>query len=517
MAATIKGPPIASQRNLQLLARLGDEVKLVCPMEGNPAPIIEWSKGDQMVDYQMTRYRTSKKSLRIRDVDKTDSGRFTCKGINGFGKEEIKIDLIIIDPVDFPGLPEGALPEVTPPALTSDTLTARTRFSKKPEETLRISCGALGKPKPVVTWYKNGHELLENVREKHGKSVLHVRGLMVRDSGRYTCVARNMVGEASKNFTVEVEDEGTEPPNFSHAPMNRTVREGEAATFDCRVRSYSRPHIKWLKKVEASDTGFNLSEVIPVGSDKYRLIHTSREIPLTSEGEILSQLLLRGVNRGDAGMYVCFVTSPRGGFNYRPAYLTVIPRTESLVNESPPVLILVICLSVVVLGILIAIIACVVRRRTKEPISPPDSAEVRHSLMPSLPTDATSLPYSKASEPASYSKSSELGGGGFSSKTSELPPPPPPSQWSHLYSASCTSSSHYEGPTYEVPHTHGGKTPAPSLRYGYSGSHAPYGNHINGGPTYGGHASGGPPYAGYPVPGVHYPGPPVYFPDRPNA
>ena len=66
------------------------------------------------VDYQMTRYRTSKKSLRIRDVDKTDSGRFTCKGINGFGKEEIKIDLIIIDPLDFPGLPEGALPEVFP-------------------------------------------------------------------------------------------------------------------------------------------------------------------------------------------------------------------------------------------------------------------------------------------------------------------------------------------------------------------------------------------------------------------
>merc|ERR1719234_90132 len=130
-------------------------------MEGNPAPIIEWSKGEQMVDYQMTRYRTSKKSLRIRDVDKTDSGRFTCKGINGFGKEEIKIDLIIIDPLDFPGLPEGALPEVTPPALTSDTLTARTKFSKKPEETLRISCGALGKPKPVITWYKNGHELLE--------------------------------------------------------------------------------------------------------------------------------------------------------------------------------------------------------------------------------------------------------------------------------------------------------------------------------------------------------------------
>ena len=64
-----------------------------------------------------------------------------------------------------------------------------------------------------------------------------------------------------------MEDEATEPPNFSHAPMNRTVREGDSATFDCRVTSYSRPHIKWLKKVEAMDTGFNVSEVILVGAD----------------------------------------------------------------------------------------------------------------------------------------------------------------------------------------------------------------------------------------------------------
>ena len=33
----------------------------------------------------------------------------------------------------------------------------------------------------------------------------------------------------------------------------------------------------------------------------------------------------RGVSRADGGMYVCFVTNPRGGFNYRPAYLTVVP------------------------------------------------------------------------------------------------------------------------------------------------------------------------------------------------
>ena len=41
-----------------------------------PTPIIEWSKGEEMVDYQMTRYRTNKKSLKIRNVNIEDSGRY---------------------------------------------------------------------------------------------------------------------------------------------------------------------------------------------------------------------------------------------------------------------------------------------------------------------------------------------------------------------------------------------------------------------------------------------------------
>ena len=52
-------------------------------MDGSPAPIIEWSKGEEMVDYQMTRYRTNKKSLKIRDVHIKDSGRYVQLICNG--------------------------------------------------------------------------------------------------------------------------------------------------------------------------------------------------------------------------------------------------------------------------------------------------------------------------------------------------------------------------------------------------------------------------------------------------
>ena len=57
---------MASKRSLQQLARLGDEIKLLCPMEGYPVPIIEWSKEGEMIDYQWTRYRVNKKTLKIK-------------------------------------------------------------------------------------------------------------------------------------------------------------------------------------------------------------------------------------------------------------------------------------------------------------------------------------------------------------------------------------------------------------------------------------------------------------------
>ena len=64
--------------------------------------------------------------------------------------------------------------------------------------------------------------------------------------------------------------------------------------------------------------------MIPVGDDKYRLIHDNAvDVPVKTDSEYLSQLVLPEVEARDAGMYICFVTSVGGGFNYRPAYLTV--------------------------------------------------------------------------------------------------------------------------------------------------------------------------------------------------
>ena len=52
-----------------------------------------------------------------------------------------------------------------------------------------------------------------------------------------------------------------------------------------------------------------------------------------SDGQYVSQLELVGVGMEDAGMYICFVTNAMGGFNYKPAFLTVLNSKLSIPEQ----------------------------------------------------------------------------------------------------------------------------------------------------------------------------------------
>ena len=81
---------------MKTIVRLGEDVKIQCPISGNPTPIIEWKKGGETIDYTFIRIRTKGRQLRIKKSQETDTGVFICKGVNGFGNVEVRVDLIVI-------------------------------------------------------------------------------------------------------------------------------------------------------------------------------------------------------------------------------------------------------------------------------------------------------------------------------------------------------------------------------------------------------------------------------------
>ena len=81
---------------MKKIGRIGENVRLICPICGFPAPMVEWSKNGEKIDYMWERHRTGRKSLKIKNANEDDTGVFTCKGINGFGSEEVRIELIIV-------------------------------------------------------------------------------------------------------------------------------------------------------------------------------------------------------------------------------------------------------------------------------------------------------------------------------------------------------------------------------------------------------------------------------------
>ena len=331
----MKGPPRAERSEVKHIAKEGDDVKMVCPVQAHPSPLVTWHKGEEAVDHTWTRFRVSKRQIRIKGVVKADTGRYTCKAINGFGKVEISVELVVINPEELTGVSAEEINKLSSPVFSRRTQEEDKSLVRSVGSDLTLRCSATGFPKPSVSWYKDDTLLRGTSGDK-----IHIRSLSTRDSGAYSCVAQNIIGTSSQTFTLNVRTSGAEERLIRPAPSpgmigqaNISVEQGDTATLDCRVDTDYAPNIKWLRKVEKEgirdSRSMGTGDLINVGNDFYRLIESSSAVTRTGQGEYLSELVLRQAAPEDEGMYICFVTSLNGGFNFKPSYLTVV---ESKLN-----------------------------------------------------------------------------------------------------------------------------------------------------------------------------------------
>ena len=101
--------------------------------------------------------------------------------------------MIIIDPRRLPpGIGEDE--EVAPPVFTYETKKSKRQYTKSVGDTFRVTCEALGSPKPEIFWFKDGQHIDESVHYQQGKSILEFSVMGTADAGVYTCRARNLIG-----------------------------------------------------------------------------------------------------------------------------------------------------------------------------------------------------------------------------------------------------------------------------------------------------------------------------------
>ncbi|XP_023655828.2 fibroblast growth factor receptor-like 1a [Paramormyrops kingsleyae] len=334
-----RGPPrVSEQVAHRQTVRIGRTMKLPCPVEGDPPPLIMWTKDGRNIHSGWTRFRVLRQGLKIKEVEAEDAGTFVCKATNGFGSVNINYTLIVIEDSssgrDGAATPNGANTEYATDDLSAKLV--RPRFTQPAKmrkrviarpvgSSIRLKCAASGNPRPDITWLKDSKPLSpQEVGEGRKKKwTLSLKNLTPEHSGKYTCRVYNRAGEINATYKVEVIQRTNSKPILTGThPLNTTVDYGGTTSFQCKVRSDVKPVIQWLKRVEPGDES-KYNSTIEVGDHRFVVLPMG-EVLSRPDGSYLNKLLISRAKEENAGMYICLGANTMG-YSFRSAFLTVLP------------------------------------------------------------------------------------------------------------------------------------------------------------------------------------------------
>uniref|UniRef100_A0A3B4Z1V9 Hemicentin-1 n=1 Tax=Stegastes partitus TaxID=144197 RepID=A0A3B4Z1V9_9TELE len=278
----------------ELITVLDSSVNIECVATGSPLPQLNWLRnGLPLPVSSHIRLLSAGQVLRISRIQVSDGGSYTCVASNRAGVDNRHYNLQVHVPPSLDGA-----------GSTEDVTVVRGNLAS-------LLCVADGTPTPIVSWFKDGatlvpdgHLVLLNLN-----TTLQIPQARVNDTGRYTCMANNTAGQASRHFNMKVLD----PPRIegSGVPAEVSVVVNNVLELQCEATGIPTPSLTWLKD------GRPLPQ-----TDSLRLLRG---------GEVLR---VASAQLEDTGRYSCLANSPAGDDDKE--FLVRVHVPPNIAGESSP-------------------------------------------------------------------------------------------------------------------------------------------------------------------------------------
>ncbi|XP_043356008.1 basement membrane-specific heparan sulfate proteoglycan core protein isoform X9 [Dermochelys coriacea] len=269
-------PPIWIESSSSAVTE-GQSLDLKCLVAGqSPATVMWYKRGGALP----AGHQVSGSHLRLVRVSVANSGEYVCRVSTGTGIQEASIIVTIYRAT---GSPYSSGVE-SPVRIESSS------SSIAEGQTMDLKCLVAGQAPAMVTWYKRRGSLPAS----HQVSGSHLRLVQVSaaDSGEYVCRISTSAGPREASITVSVSS-GTsssyrlQSPIISIEPHSTAVRQGEDATFKCRIHDGARPiNITWKMapkqqlqdnvKISPNGSVITISRARPSNQGAYRCLAFNR-------------------------------------------------------------------------------------------------------------------------------------------------------------------------------------------------------------------------------------------------
>ncbi|BFZ15552.1 hypothetical protein BsWGS_18591 [Bradybaena similaris] len=191
-------------------ANQGDDVELTCQLTSSDVSSVKWELDGREIPKE-TKYavssdeRSNLQKLIIKSVRESDSGKYTCVIYLKDGDlvhSSTKLNVTAGKPE-----PEHKTEEVKPhfTSLLQDTVV-------RDGEGLVLECDIEGNPRPQISWFRDGLEILDSqdfqISTIGSHCKLQIQDIYPEDEGTYSCRAVNNLGEDVSSCYVSVEDLG---------------------------------------------------------------------------------------------------------------------------------------------------------------------------------------------------------------------------------------------------------------------------------------------------------------------